>query len=408
MFKAFLALTMFVFAGVIQAQERPALSLETAVAAALKQNPEVLAAERQIEAARGRKTQAFSLEQPEFSLKWEKIPPGGSLSQAGDRIVEVGQNLEFPYKLFLKGSVAGSDVDLAFENLSRAKTLVAARVKKAYYAVSFQQKLLESLEFTAGLLRQFEEATLSKYQAGDLAYFEVIRAKVEAAKTENEIIEAKAGLAAAKTDFNLALGRGGWEGFELMDKPIFVPFAKSKEETVKEFLQKSSTLRIAQSAKEKESRNLNLSRWRFVPDLRLTGGAQSGDGGTFRPNFGLGISVPLWWWGPKGGIRENQANLQISEVREKALARTLAAEIERSYTLVKAAEEQVTLFEKRLLPDVDEELKAGINAYQYNQIDALGLLDIYRTAKTTKVEYYKAFLNYLNTRADLETAGEEK
>ncbi len=408
MIKAFLALAISVFGAVARAQEKPTFSLEEAVALALKQNPEVLAARRQVEQAHGKKSQASSPDQPELSFSWEKIPPSGSFSLAGDRIIEIGQNLELPHKLLLRRSAAGRDVEIAYENLERAKVMVAAQVKKTYYQVYFQQKQLESLEFTAGLLRQFLEATLSKYQAGGLAYFEVVRAKVEVAKTENEIIGARAELTSAETDFNLVLGRTGSEDFDLTDKPFFVPYVKSKDETVRELLKKSRTLKIAQLAKERESRNLKLARWSLVPDLKLTGGFQSEAGGEFRPNVGVGFSLPLWWWGPKGGITENRASLQISEIRQEALNRVIAGEIERRYSLVKAAEGQMSLFEKSLLREVDEELKAGINAYQYNQIEALNLLDIYRTVKTTRIEYYKAFLNYLSALVDLETAGEEK
>lgn len=406
--KVFWAFTVFVFVSVAQAQEKATYSLEQAVALALRQNPEILAAERQIDAANGRRSQASAPDRPELSFKWEKIPSGGSFGQAGDRIIEIGQNLPFPPKLFLKKSAAGRDVDIAFENLGRIQTLVSARVKKTYYTVFFQQKQLESLEFTAGLLRQFQEATLSKYQAGELAYFEVVRAKVEAAKTENEIIGAKAELASAKTDFNLVLGRNSSEDFELTDKAVFAPYDKSKAETVRDLLQKSRTLKIAELSKERENQNLRLARWGLVPDLKLEGGVQSEAGRDFRPNIGFGLSIPLWWWGPKGGITESRAAFQVSQIREAALNRVLAAEIERAHTLVKSAENQVSLFEKSLLREVDEELKAGINAYQYNQIDALSLLDIYRTVKTTKIEYYKAFFNYLSALADLEAAGEEK
>lgn len=408
MFKVFLVFSVSVFGGVVQAQEKPSFSLEQAIELAVKQNPEILAAGRQIEQVRGRRSQASALEQPELSFKWEKIPSGGSFSQAGDRIIEIGQNIPLPNKLFLKKSAASRDVDIAFENLGRIQTLVSAQVKKAYYAVFFQQKTLQSLEFTAGLLQQFQEATLSKYQAGSLAYFEVVRARVEAAKTKNEIIAAQAELVSARTDFNLVLGRADSEGFELTDRPTFVPYDKNKEETVRELLAKSRTMKIAQLSKEREGRNLQLARWGLVPDLKLEGGFQSEAGRAYRPNIGFGFSIPLWWWGPKGGITESRAAFQVSQIQETALNRILAAEIERAYTLVKSAENQVSLFEKSLLREVDEELKAGINAYQYNQIDALNLLDIYRTVKTTKTEYYKALFGYLSALADLETASEEK
>jgi len=408
MFKVFWALPFFALAPFLQAQEKSSFSLEQAIVQAIKQNPEILAAQRQIEQARGRRLQASSPDQPELSFSWEKIPSGGSFSQAGDRIIEIGQNVPLPNKLFLKRGAASRDVDIAFENLGRIQTLVSAQVKKAYYAVFFQQKTLESLEFTAGLLQQFQEATLSKYQAGSSAYFEVVRARVEAAKTQNEIIAAQAELVSARTDFNLILGRAGSEDFELTDRPAFVPYDKSKEAAIRELLQKSRTLKIAQLTKEREGRNLQLARWNFFPDLRLVGGYQSEAGGDFRPGVGFGLAIPLWWWGPGGGVKENRAGYQVAEIRRLAAERILSGEIERSYELVKSAERQMALFEKTLLKEVDEELKAGINAYQYNQIDALNLLDIYRTSKTTKIEYYKAFLNYLSAIADLEIAGEEK
>ena len=83
------------------------------------------------------------------------------------------------------------------------------------------------------------------------------------------------------------------------------------------------------------------------------------------------------------------------------------AEIENAYSGVKAAEDQVKVFEEMLLREVEEQLKAGVNSYQYGKIDSLNLLDLYRTYTLTKLEYLKSLYLYLVSIADLEAAGEE-
>jgi len=141
--------------------------------------------------------------------------------------------------------------------------------------------------------------------------------------------------------------------------------------------------------------------------LRFSGGFLSEAGGKFTPSFEIGFTLPLWWWNPKGEIQENRANLKIAQARLKASERIIRSEIERAYELAKASQEQVLLFEQTLLGEIDEELESGINSYQNNQIDALNLLDIYRTNKTSQIEYYRTLYNYRTALADLEVAGEE-
>ena len=402
----FIFLTLLLISASGIGQEKQTYSLPEAIDRALRNNPDVLMAQKEIEAAKGRKLQAISPEQPELNLAWEGIESGGSLSKAKERNITLSQNLEFPSKYILKRGVGQREFDIALENLGRIKSLVAARVKGAYYKVKYFERLVETLEFTLGLLNQFRDATLFKYQAGELPYFEVIRAKVEIAKTQNEILEAKKELQTYQTELNLILGRFGSEELNLTDELIFVPFQESKEQTLPRLTQQSKSLKIARLTLEKEAKNLSLARSSFIPDLSLTGGMLSEGGQGYIPSFGVGITLPLWWWNPKGQIQENRANLQIAETRKQALERIVKGKIERAFDLVQASQEQVELFEKTLLKEVDEELKAGINSYQYNQIDALGLLDIYRTNKTTKTEYYKTLYNYLSALADLEVAGE--
>jgi outer membrane protein TolC len=122
----------------------------------------------------------------------------------------------------------------------------------------------------------------------------------------------------------------------------------------------------------------------------------------------LGFSVPLYWWKrQKGEILEAQAVEELNLISSDSTERRIMAEIENAYSGVKAAEDQVKVFEEKLLREVEEQLKAGLNSYQYGKIDSLNLLDLYRTYTLTKLEYLKSLYLYLVSLADLEAAGEE-
>jgi outer membrane protein TolC len=96
----------------------------------------------------------------------------------------------------------------------------------------------------------------------------------------------------------------------------------------------------------------------------------------------------------------------LAQIQLEAVNRNVTTAIENAHRSVKAAEEQVRLFEETLLRDVEDELRSGVSHYQTDQIDALNLIDIYRTYTATQAEYYRALYNYYVALADLEVAGE--
>ncbi|OYV84551.1 MAG: hypothetical protein B7Z63_06745 [Ignavibacteriae bacterium 37-53-5] len=70
------------------------------------------------------------------------------------------------------------------------------------------------------------------------------------------------------------------------------------------------------------------------------------------------------------------------------------------------AQAQLQVFDASLLGDAEDELRAGLAAYQNNQVDALNLFDIYRTYRATKIEYARALYHLLAAKAELEASAE--
>jgi outer membrane protein TolC len=400
------------------AQEK--LSLQQALDLAMANNPQVLMAQKGVEAANARILQAEAIPDLEFGLNWDETPSNFDVTKAGERNIGLVQPFEFPGKRGARGRVAKIDRQFFEENLRRTKLLISADVKRAYYQAWLNQKLVANFEAIADLLQQFRETATVRYQAQKVPFLEVLRAKTELAKIKNELIAARREAQNALADLNRSLGRPGSTPLALADDFTYQPFTKTVEMVVNEMRQISVSRRLSETLVERGRAQMRLAQKSYLPDFTVGLFNQKRDGqppftsanplgNTVSGLWGIevGAAIPLWFWkGPRGQAEEARAVFDLAQIQLEAVNRNVTTAIENSYRSVKAAEEQVRLFEETLLRDVEDELRTGVSHYQTDQIDALNLIDIYRTYTETKAEYYRALFNYNVALADLEVAGE--
>ncbi|MCI0528408.1 MAG: TolC family protein [Nitrospira sp.] len=390
------------------AQGPKQLSLNDAVTLAMEQNPQIRLAKQGVAASEGLALQARAIPRPELSATWTGIPSGLEFGQAEEREIGMSQAFEFPGKRRIRGRVGDLGVELTQAQLERLKALVAARVKQFYYAALAPQTEIENLESVRDLLSGFVESTLTKYQGGEIPFVEVLRFKVELARLNNDLIEARRRLAVRLRELNLLLGLPPDTSLSLTNRLGFSPFFRTLEDIQTEAFGSSQVLRIAQVATRQSDQSLQLARMGYSPDFRIgafafdTPGAGN-DGWTAE----IGLEVPLWgWWEQKGKIQEAKARQENRLIQQEVLERAIRGSVASAFERVKAAEAQAKIFQTSLLADTGDALQSAITEYQFNRINALSLLDIYRTYKTTQIEYTRALLNYQIVLEDLEVAAE--
>jgi outer membrane protein TolC len=149
---------------------------------------------------------------------------------------------------------------------------------------------------------------------------------------------------------------------------------------------------------------LKLANINYLPDFSLGLFSPSLKGGAW--GFALSFSVPLWWNRQKGERMEAAAVRDISRIAADARHKSILSRIDTAYAAAKTAQEQVRIFEQKLLGEMEDELKISIEYYQYGKMEPFSLLDLYRTYTTTQLEHLKALYLYLVSLADLEIAGE--
>ncbi|BDQ04337.1 TolC family protein [Ignavibacterium sp.] len=389
------------------------LSLDKAIEISLQYNPEIISASKEIEASVGKVLQAGRIQNAELSFEVNEIPNIYEFGNAGELDINFNQPIEFFGKRSNRIQAAENQKRIAELNYERVKKLITAQVKKIYYRGLLANQIVESIESNINLLNDFLAQVTDRYQAGTSSYLDVIRAKVETARLKNELFEARKNYQQVIAQLNILLGNDYGTGFKFTDS-LSYKYSEIKNDTIIEFYSSQSNfLKIIELQVQQNKSALSLSQKNALPDFNFGLAFQNRQSlplKGFDQYFGLkiGLSLPMFYsTGVQGDVQEAEANLSIAEVRYQSAKIKVTQRIRTALNNLLFAEEQLRLFDTSLLRDIEDELRAGITAYQNNQIDLLNLFDIYRTYRATKVEYSRTVYNTLVALAELETAAEK-
>ena len=377
-------------------------SLEEAVAAALKNNPEILKSEKEVEAAGARTLQLGAAPNPELVFRQEGIP---FRSGREERELSLGlrQLIEFPGKRGLRKAIGQAGEKISAATLESVKLLAVARVKRAYWRAAYAEMALAHLQSVLETVRDYQKMAATRFAAGEVASSDVLRGELEAVRVRNEMIEARRTLQEEKAGLWLEMGVDTPEQYPPLEELSFSPLGRGLEDLRREAADRPSLRALRQELGRRESSVL-LARKSVLPDLRL---------GLFYPSlsasgwgFELEVSIPLWRRSFQGAVLEAEALREQDLVSLQAAARRIMNRLETAYADVRAASDQVALIQTSLLKDAADLLSAGLANYQYGKIGSLDFFDIYRMHRSARFEYFRALLNYRLSLADLEAAGE--
>ena len=382
--------------------EEKTLSLDETIAIALKNNPDILRSEKEIEAARARTLQLGAVPNPELVFSNEGIP---FRSGRGEREFSLGlrQLIEFPGKRGLRRAIGQAGEKISEAALESERLLLVTRVKKAYLRAAYSEMALDHLHSILETVGEYQKMAAIRFEAGGASSIDVLRGRLEEVRVQNEIIEAKRRLQEDKASLWLEMGAETPATYPDLEELSFAPLTKGLEE-LRKAAGERPLLRALRQTLELRTTSVKLARKSLYPDLRM---------GLFYPSlhasgwgFELELSIPLWSKSTQGLVLESEALREQGAISLDYAARKITNRVETTYAAARAASDQVSLIEGSLLKDAADLLSAGITNYQYGRIDSLNLFDIYRMHKESRLEYLRALLNYHLSLAELEAAGE--
>ncbi|MFA5260720.1 MAG: TolC family protein, partial [Candidatus Omnitrophota bacterium] len=147
------------------------VSLNALIDEALKNNPQIQAAQRRWEASQARVPQAKSLDNPTIGITFEKIPRGTvklNKTMPEDRMLTLSQFLPFFGKIKLKGKIALIESQMVAAEYKNTELEIINQLKTAYYDLFMNAKEIEFLTESLKLLEGIAAVSESRYAVGDM------------------------------------------------------------------------------------------------------------------------------------------------------------------------------------------------------------------------------------------------
>jgi cobalt-zinc-cadmium efflux system outer membrane protein len=381
------------------------LSRQQAVQEALAHNPAITVAREQVAEAKAGIAIATAIPDPSLVTELDQernfLNPGSSSEQD----IGVQFTVPYPFRTHLNGRIARGGWQVAQLALTQLKQQIASQTAQAYDAVQVAVRHRDDLTESKKISEQFLEKTQTRYQAGTVPKLDTIKAKVDLAKAENDLIANQKTIAISRSGLNHLLGRSLAVTLEEMD-PLDVP-GRVPDLPVLEQLAAASRpeLRSITAQRKAAHDSATLAKQYWAPDLNLTLWRSDIVGLPDSYRFDGGITFPLFFWQhEKGQVSQAEHHEKELKAAEGDLFSQVMLDVDNSYATATIAWEQAIFLRDQLLPEAHAAFDTTFTSYSLGGASALDLLDAKSTLLAAESEYTDALGAVNDAEADLERA----
>lgn len=385
------------------------ITREQAVSIALVRNPEYLAIKQDVKFARATRQRVDGWKSP--TLFWEfeeaKSTDPGSF---GNQSVGIEQSIDWMGATRARKRVANLGINIATISLERARLRVVSQVSKAVDQVLLAQSINRLVSETIQYANEALAITRSRFQSGQGSYVDLLRIRIAAKRLDAEGRNTIIKLKRSKRALAVLLGAEESRPLKVLGQMDYVSLTSDRASWVATTLERSPSLKIMQQEVDHAKESYVAIRKERGPNMTLGIGRQrlyDGFNADYAWTGKVELSFPLPGTDRQRG-REGEANAAYNAMRHRNNQRRLAlkARLQQHFEKTASLSTQLADYQRIILPDVKDQRKAAQQAYRVRRIDALNLLDVYRTFLDTQIDYLETLAEYKAARVDLDTLGE--
>ncbi len=381
-------------------------TLDKAVSLALKDNPDLKASYQLWQASRNRISQALAPSKPQLGVRYEGLPLGSfDLSKYELRTFLVSQELMFPSRYFSmrKMSISESDVSSSFYQDKRLE--ITQKAKTAYLDLFLNLKSIEIIQENLTLLEHFVKVAEIKYTTGEAPQSDILKAQIELAKMNNELVTMRAMLEVSKGKLNILMNRLPYTPLSIQTDIVIPEFTWVLSDLQDKTLYSNPLLGASKSMVDVQKSSFSLAKQDYLPDFMFEYMRMKTKEGMRDWGLEFRASIPFWFLlKEKNEVKEKRASLLSAESDYQNMKNEISFEVQMAYVNTEASFRLMKLYEDRFLAQAEEALKVAEANYTSNLTDFLTLLDAQRTLRETRLDYYRALTDYLQNLAALERA----
>ncbi len=386
--------------------------LRELVAEAMRNSPEIRAANNERLAARHRVSPAGALDDPMLEAGVINVPLNSQVFRREDmtmKMLGVSQKIPYPGKRGLRRDVATKDAESVAFGYQETVNRVVRDIRVAYFDLAQVIESARLVEKNRQILDQFLKISESRYSVGQAIQADVLKAQTQLSKMVDESIKLGRERRVLEAELSRALGRGPQAGAAVPGM-LRLPAAELRFEQLHEIaLRERPQLMGLKTLIDRNSKTLDLARADYYPDFDVKFAYGQRDktlDGIRRDDMlslTVAINLPVW--------RESKRDPRVAEaiaMRDQAIDMYQAQQNEVSSRLrqqVAAAEQAMKsarLYETGILPQARLAVESSLAAYRVNRADFLTLLDSQMTVFAYETSHVLAQSAYNKTLAEID------
>lgn len=384
--------------------DQAVLSVETAIEAAVRDNPGLAEMRSRYAAMAEIPSQAGALPDPVLSFAAMNLPMDTfNRDQEAMTQMQLGfsQLFPFPGKRGLREQAAEFEARAAFFSIDEMRLRLINQVVSKWWQVYYLDRAVDTVESNRLLLAQFIEVARTKYETGTGLQQDVLLAQLELSKLLDQEIQIESLRRNQAIRLNVLMDRTPQAVVQLPEVVAdSLPAILSENELYRLAEAARPLLKNLEQAVAAASTRLDLAKRNYYPDFNVsvTYGNRAGRnpppiGGSRSDflSFMVGIKIPLYS-GRKQSRAVSQRSSEVQRQRYSLMDEKsqVMADISSAVTDYRRAQAQLSLFADGIVPQAGQTVQSMLAGYQVSEVDFLNLVRSQVTLFNYELQYWKA------------------
>ncbi|NWC93780.1 MULTISPECIES: TolC family protein [unclassified Pseudomonas] len=377
--------TVFLLAtATVQEASAQTLTLESALQTAFANNPDMAAAQWEIDIAQGGRQQAGLIPNPVASWDAEDTRRNSRTTT-----VKLSQTLELGGKRGARIDVATRAQEAAALTLEQRRNGLRAEVIDGYYGALRAQERLDLAQRSLALAERGLVVANGRVTAGKSSPVEATRAQVQLSEIRLEFNRAQMGLTDAYRRLAASTGAARTDFQAVATQAQAAPTLPSPAQLLAR-LEQTAELRLAELQIVQGEAALGLEKAQRIPDLDVSIGSQYDASARERVNV-VGVSMPIPLFNRNQGnvLAASRRADQARDLRNAAELR-LRTETRQALDLWQTANTEVRAFNQQILPAAQSAVDSATRGFEMGKFNFLDVLDAQRTLIAARTQYLMA------------------
>lgn len=374
--------------------------LESYIERGIKGNSEIQAFRLTVEREEAALKKSVNIPKPQLFLEYEGVK--GGLENFESRKIGISQDLEFPSVYFMRSDVQSVQIDIAKAELQNKINSITAEIKQLYYSVIRNSALKDLAKDIVSISDDFLKVAERKFDAGVVTSLDVLNAKVNKTRAENELKNIENELRKTFIDFRLLLNAEESELKITIDTSTHF-YNVQLEEMLSSAMKNNPEILLSKLRQDKAENRISLAKSLLLPNLSLKYynqklGTESGYYG-----FEVGVGIPVWFFLENSGeINEAKIEKKITQTEEYFTIKRVQANVKNAVEDFLNSKRQSEFVSKQVLDEARLIVDATRRSYEEGTANYSEFLQALKTFMEVQGAYTNNWYNFKISIINLE------